>query len=705
MSFLVPLITTSRSPGNILASGEKIIAGRLKKFVTAWHQITSDSTILNTIQGYTIEFDKSKPIDYRLSKVARDRELCPAEQSFLEKELDRLLSKGVLEKVHHVHGEFISNIFFRPKPDGSYRMILNLKSLNESVQYHHFKMDTLQSVLQLIEPHCYMASIDLKDAYYMVPINISSRKYLRFVYGKQVFQYTCLPNGLASAPRVFTKLLKPVLSHLRKLGHVCVSYIDDIYLQGRTKEECTQAVTAANDLFRNLGFIVHPEKSVLEPSFTLPYLGFILNSENMTIRPKHERAQSAIKEINAFRKSCKTARELARVIGILVSLFPGVRYGPLFYRELEIVKIKALAESKGDFDGPIIMSKEAHFELDWWEKNLPTAYNVISEKPPDLIIETDASLLGWGAYCPSLKSKASGQWSSEEKDTHINVLELTAIKFGLHTLCKNIRCKHIRIMTDSITAVSYVNAMGGTHSQPCNEVTKELWLWALQKQIWLSCAHIPGKANVRADTLSRNFRSNTEWMLNKKVFESICNLWRQPVIDLFASRLNKQIDKYVSWKPDPNATFIDAFSFNWHDYFFYAFPPFSLIGKVLQKIQRDKARGIMVVPLWTTQPWFTKLSSMITDTPRLLPRGKKVLSLPESKEPTAHPLHPKLQLMACPLSGNPSDVTDFQKKLPMYLWPRGGTPPDSNTILIKGSGCNSAIVTRFVHLTQLHIRF
>ncbi|XP_071820912.1 uncharacterized protein [Apostichopus japonicus] len=243
-------------------------------------------------------------------------------------------------------------------------------------------------------------------------------------------------------------------------------------------------------------------------------------------------------------------------------------------------------------------------------------------------LDWSASLLGWGAYCPSLESKASGQWSREEKHIHINVMELTAIKFGLQTLLQNTKCKHIRITTDSTTAVSYVNAMGGTHSLLCNQITKKAWLWAVKHQNWLSCAHIRGKVNIQADSLSRTFRNNTDWMLNKKGFQNIFKLWKQPVIDLFASRLNKQIDKHVSWKPDPNALFIDAFTFNWHDYFFYAFTPFSLIGRVLQKIRSDKAKGIIIVPCWTTQPWSTKLSSIIIDTPRFLPKRKKPVITP-----------------------------------------------------------------------------
>lgn len=104
--------------------------------------------------------------------------------------------------------KYLSPIFLRPKKDGTQRMILNLKKFNKYVQYHHFKMDSLQTAIHLMTKDCFMASIDLKDAYYSVPIAASSRKYLCFQWAGQLYQYTCLPNGLASAPRIFTKLLQ-----------------------------------------------------------------------------------------------------------------------------------------------------------------------------------------------------------------------------------------------------------------------------------------------------------------------------------------------------------------------------------------------------------------------------------------------------------------------------------------------------------------
>ena len=135
-----------------------------------------------------------------------------------------------------------------------------------------------------------MACIDLMDAYYSVPITASDRKLVSFKWKKQVFQFTCLPNGLSCAPRKFTKLLKPVLAHLHAKGHISVAHLDDLYLQGSTYEDCIRNVIETTLLLEKLGFIVHPLKSVLVPTQRIVVLGFVLNSLTMTVMLTKEKA-------------------------------------------------------------------------------------------------------------------------------------------------------------------------------------------------------------------------------------------------------------------------------------------------------------------------------------------------------------------------------------------------------------------------------
>jgi len=146
------------------------------------------------------------------------------------------------------------------------------------------------------------------------------------------------------------------------------------------------------------------------------------------------------------------------------------------------------------------------------------------------------------------------------------------------------------------------------------------------------------------------------------LFEGVTAHWGTPSIDLFASRLNYQLKPFVSWRPDPEAMVIDAFSINWKENF-YAFPPFAMINRVLQRVEQDQSQGIIIVPLWTTQVWFPRLLHMLIDYPITLPKGPRTLSLPSNQE-RLHPLHKKLTLLACKLSGIPSQQEAFRRKLP-----------------------------------------
>lgn len=195
-------------------------AGCIAHSLPAWCTITSDNEILSTVMGMKIDFD-TKPRQQFLPNCRR-----PAtEATIIDAEIKKLSSKRVIEPTGHCPNEIISDVFVRAKKDGTHRMILNLKNLNQHANKIQFKMDTLYTIIKLVEKDCFMASIDLKDAYYSVPIAASYRKYLKFSWKGSLYQFRCLPNGLSCGPRKFTKLLKPALSDLHFKG----TYIQWLY--------------------------------------------------------------------------------------------------------------------------------------------------------------------------------------------------------------------------------------------------------------------------------------------------------------------------------------------------------------------------------------------------------------------------------------------------------------------------------------------
>ena len=372
-------------------------------------------------------------------------------------------------------------------------------------------------------------------------------------------------------------------------------------------------------------------------------LGFILNSKDMIVRPTQDKKDSTVALCSTLlQRKTHSIRKVAQVIGKIVACFPGVLFGPLFYRHIDHDKTMALKETEGNFDKEMILSFDAKTEINWWIENLSRASKPLTRNHASMEIKTDASLQGWGASYKN--SSTGGLWSFDEQQNHINLLEMYAIFLALKTYANDLTDVHIKILSDSATAVLVLTHMGTSRSIACNNLCKQIWLWCIERNIWLTIAHIPGKQNIEADRESRrSANTSAEWQLNPKILHScLTDIGFSPSVDIFASRLNKQFDKFVSFKPEPEAFAIDAFTLDWSSYKFYAFPPFSMITRMLKKIQIEKAEGVCVIPNWPTQPWYPTATNLMQSKPILLKPSRRLLQLPSSPSevhPLCHNLH------------------------------------------------------------------
>ena len=142
----------------------------------------------------------------------------------------------VVQKITHNPEGFYSGIFSRPKKDGSNRLILNLKKLNSYIKYQHFKMESIQNVIEILKPNVFMASVDLKDAFYSIPIASEHHRYLKFKFRNESYKFIAMPNGYGPAMRIFTKITKVLFTKLKEFQYESVLYVDDYFLQGNTSE-------------------------------------------------------------------------------------------------------------------------------------------------------------------------------------------------------------------------------------------------------------------------------------------------------------------------------------------------------------------------------------------------------------------------------------------------------------------------------------
>ena len=626
------------------------LGGRVKHFSHNWGKITKDPFILNAIQGCKINFS-SPPLQLRLPHQIKFNDL---ELNALLAMIAELEEQNVIQKCDFKEGDFLNNVFLREKKrvggELKYRMILNMKTLNkEHVELIHHKIEGLTSCLNLMEPNCFMASIDISNAFHTIPIHPDYIKYLKFQIGSQTYQYLCLPMGFRDSPRLFAKILKPVLAHLRSLRLLSSLYIDDFFLLGPACGECSYNVKVSLQLLKDLGFDIS-DKSILQPTQKLLHLGFILDSISMTVslgQDKLNHIQSLAE--NLLDSTYITVRVLAQFIGTLVAAFPGVEYGQLFYRHLEFIKIDSLA-SWFNYDQRVFLSQDSLEEILWWKDLGEENGKLISHGNPAYTLRSDASGYGWGAHWlhdPSIKTQ--GLWGDSEIGWHINPKELKAVLLGLQSLAYSFQGIHICVETDSSTTLNYINNMGGTRSRLCNKLSKQLWLWCRSMDIWLTASFIPGVENT-ADALSRKFNYNLEWSLDREVFSRLCIQFGKPEIDAFASRINNKLPAYFSFNPDPQALAIDAFNLKW-DKYMYIFPPFNLIPRILRKIQEDHTpKVLLIAPLWKAAVWYPKILKMVIKPIKILEHKNDLLTLP-GKPGISHPLFPKMRLMALVLSG------------------------------------------------------
>ena len=201
----------------LLAGCPPFKVGQIADKLSEWKKLSSDPWLLENVKGVKLPFietpyQEREPSPYRLSKE---------EMEF---------------------SEIISNVFLRGNKDGGHRLILDLTWLNLHLEYEHFKMRSLQTAKDLMRKECWLGSIDLKDAYYSVPVHVEYRKYLRFRWKGRLMQFKVLPNGLACAPRYFTKILVPAFASLREKGYKCFPYIDDSFIVADGQERCEEAV-------------------------------------------------------------------------------------------------------------------------------------------------------------------------------------------------------------------------------------------------------------------------------------------------------------------------------------------------------------------------------------------------------------------------------------------------------------------------------
>ena len=592
-------------------------AARLPHFYGNWQKVTSNKLILNIVKnGYKLQFF-SPPVQAPYAP----RTFTSLSLSVTKNKVEEFLHEGALIIVKPSSNQFLSHIFPVPKrTPGEFRIILDLSDLNMFIRKLTFRMDSYISIMSLISRGDFFISIDLTDAYHAIAIHPYFRRFLTFIFLNVYYQFTCLPQGLTSSPRIFTKVMKTVLSYFRRFAIKIAAWLDDFLLAAGSADLASKQASFALRSLEELGFVPNLAKSQLVPVQKIHHVGLVWDSLAFTVSIPEDKILDIQAKCREALSSKISLRFLCSILGSMEFFRWGCPIVTLHYRALQR-NVNFYISRKLSYNFLIFPSDDARSDLEWWvshSSNLPP--RSLSPFSADIILFSDASNSGWGAWTSS--DSVFGKWSLSESKLHINFLELKSVYYAFLSLFRTTFSCSILVRSDNSTVVSYLNKQGGTCSKILCDLALDIWNFCVIRNICIKATHIAGELNTQADRLSRLNVMDHDYSLFPSIFSTLSNAIPFPLkVDLFASHLNYKISNFISWHNDPYSSLVNAFSFKWSENV-YIFPPIPLIDRVLNKFENDKViNGLLICPYWPSKSWFPRLLDMLIDFPLIIPES------------------------------------------------------------------------------------
>lgn len=582
--------------------------------------------------------------------------------------LEELVHLGIVSKIKvpMIGGKLpqryaSTTIAFIPKPNGKLRTVYNLRLLSEWVIPSQSRLLRLTEFKAALPTKCFMTSIDLSNAYHAIKVDQQSAKYLTFKFGKQMYSWTTLPQGLNASPAVFIRTISTVLDLFATTwSDVQISpYVDDIALACASKQRLHAATIWLKILLEETGFTINEKKSVLQPKRKLLFLGLLWDGRRNTVsipvdkrRDLRRQCRKMIATIAS--KATITPREVARLSGKLQSVCHAVHYGRPHCSE--IIAAVTYLKKNADWDSPACLSPtiatSVTEDLEWWHRCLDSKKSSTArcrDPPPSLIVSTDASLFAAGAAVFQIPSEIrhaltttqaveiamtnEPTWRFSEFFTtkmtkmarSIADLELLAIRRCLEARASALRNRRILLLTDSKVALSYIRRQRGRHPH-LRSITREIFDLAEKNNITIARSEYIGtKENHVADKLSRRI-DNDDWKLDPEIFKKACAHFNlRPTMDVFASATNKQLPRFCSAQVSDDSCGNGA-RIRW-DPISWANPPFSLLPHLPELIRRNHQTTLLtLLPVWPFRPWFTTLRNMMIAEPLWFPTSTTMFS-------------------------------------------------------------------------------
>ena len=332
---------TQLSPVNPVTNVQNVVltlpvGARLQNFWQTWLDLGAGPKVIQILrEGYSLPF-RIWPKLTRYPTVVSCY-VNPHRDSSLLEALHQVIDKNAVELVQN-QKSFFSRLFLVPKPNNKWRPILDLSKLNPFLKVERFKNQNGNTRNhQVLPPTGGVGHIHrLQDAYFHIPIQEQSRKYLRFHFQNQTYQFKALPFGLSTAPMEFTVVAKEVKLMAIHKGIRIHQYLDDWLVRATSHQVCLQHTRILLNLCQDLGWMVNIEKSELVPKQVFDFVGYQFDLSVGRMRPTPDRWQSLQEKIQALLllPVCPV-RQFMSLISLLTATEKQVHLGRLHMRPIQ----------------------------------------------------------------------------------------------------------------------------------------------------------------------------------------------------------------------------------------------------------------------------------------------------------------------------------------------------------------------------------
>jgi len=629
----------------------------------AWTKLASTLVVAGLTHGFALPFSPTQPPRIRVPNYP----LTPAQINAVRRQVAEYLLLASVGKVTEVPW-VVSPLFTVPKASGGFRVVIDLRRLNEFLSTPKFRNESVAGIARVAARFTHATTVDIHAAFHHVPVYPGHRKFLGFQLDGEFYVWNVFPFGCQTSPWAWHLVMAEAIRLIRLCGVVCVWYVDDMMVLGSSAQHATASRAIVLCVLRALGLRVN-DKGIATPSPRVPFLGFDWDLEKKTIavmRRKREAVRVLARQIlNAGGASVKLWQSL---VGKINSLTPAVAVAPLYTRPIHNA-LSGGCRAPTHFvplTPPVreVLAFWRRFPLKWTSRRIDVPATLTT-----LDLTFDASSFAWGAFLhgrdQSVPLEARGFFTNAERPLPPVYRETIAFVRALESF-PALWCgpHNLLLRTDSQPLAAAIRRT----SSPSMAVYRALAttlprLWAQGTVIrvqWIKSEYNEADAPSR-HTDPEDYALATCWV---RVVTALFQV--RPTVDRFASAINARCLRFNSATACPRTEAINALARLWRGEENWANPPFSLLLQVLLLILEQGAATTLITPIFPERPWWPLLIRMATAV-FVFPADRPLFSRVRcDAAPDAAPTVPR---------GSVADPDPRAKRAPGR--PRPGRPPDA----------------------------